>query len=50
VAELPCPLRPRLELLSASHTYANPSRYTIAVKAINIFGNDTMGLLPVTAG
>jgi site-specific DNA-methyltransferase (adenine-specific)/adenine-specific DNA-methyltransferase len=36
-----------LELLSASHTYEKPGRYTIAVKVIDIFGNDTMSLVPV---
>ncbi len=39
-----------LELLSAKHTYAKPGRYTIAVKVIDIFGNDTMTLVPVTVG
>ena len=37
-----------LELLSATHTYTKPGRYTIAVKVIDIFGNDTMSLMPVT--
>jgi hypothetical protein len=36
-----------LELVSASHTYETPGRYTIAVKVIDIFGNDTMTLVPV---
>ena len=36
-----------LELLSAPHTYEEPGRYTIAVKVIDIFGNDTMSLIPV---
>jgi len=39
-----------LELTTASHTYPSPGRYTIAVKVIVIFGNDTMSLLPVTVG
>ncbi len=39
-----------LEMTSARHTYAKPGRYTIAVKVIDIFGNDTMTLVPVTAG
>ena len=30
-----------LELTSVSHTYAKPGRYVIAVKVIDIFGNDT---------
>lgn len=39
-----------LELVSATHTYEKPGRYTIAVKVIDIFGNDTMTLIPVTVG
>ncbi len=39
-----------LELTSAPHTYEKPGRYTIAVKVIDIFGNDTMTLVPITAG
>lgn len=39
-----------LELTSASHTYTKPGRYIIAVKVIDIFGNDTMTLVPVTVG
>jgi adenine-specific DNA-methyltransferase len=39
-----------LELTTASHTYTKPGRYTIAVKVIDIFGNDTMTLIPVTIG
>jgi len=39
-----------LELLSAPHTYDRPGRYTAAVKVIDIFGNDTMTLVPVTVG
>ncbi|MFZ4394084.1 MAG: PKD domain-containing protein [Kiritimatiellia bacterium] len=39
-----------LELTTASHTYPKPGRYTIAVKVIDIFGNDTMTLVPVTVG
>jgi adenine-specific DNA-methyltransferase len=37
-----------LELTSAPHAYAKPGRYTIAVKVIDIFGNDTMTLVPVS--
>src|ERR1035441_8609233 len=33
-----------LEMTTASHTYEKPGRYTIAVKVIDIFGNDTMTL------
>jgi site-specific DNA-methyltransferase (adenine-specific)/adenine-specific DNA-methyltransferase len=39
-----------LELKTAEHTYAQPGRYTIAVKVIDIFGNDTMTLLPANVG
>jgi DNA modification methylase len=39
-----------LELTTAPHTYGVPGRYTIAVKVIDIFGNDTMTLVPVTIG
>ena len=39
-----------LELTTVSHTYAKTGRHTIAVKVIDIFGNDTMTLVPVTAG
>ncbi len=36
-----------LELTTALHTYDRPGRYTVAVKVIDIFGNDTMTLVPV---
>jgi site-specific DNA-methyltransferase (adenine-specific)/adenine-specific DNA-methyltransferase len=39
-----------LELKTASHSYTKPGRYTIAVKVVDIFGNDTMTLVPVNAG
>jgi site-specific DNA-methyltransferase (adenine-specific)/adenine-specific DNA-methyltransferase len=39
-----------LELKSTLHTYAKPGRYTVAVKVIDIFGNDTMTLIPVNVG
>ncbi len=39
-----------LEMTTAPHTYPKPGRYVIAVKVIDIFGNDTMTLVPVTAG
>ncbi len=39
-----------LELVTAAHTYDRPGRYTVAVKAIDIFGNDTMTLVPVNVG
>jgi adenine-specific DNA-methyltransferase len=39
-----------LEMTSAPHTYSKAGRYVIAVKVIDIFGNDTMSLLTVTVG
>ena len=39
-----------LELKTAEHTYQMPGRYTVAVKVIDIFGNDTMTLVPVNVG
>ena len=39
-----------LELTSALHTYERPGRYTVAVKVIDIFGNDTMTLVQVHVG
>ncbi|MGQ0528508.1 MAG: site-specific DNA-methyltransferase, partial [Panacagrimonas sp.] len=39
-----------LELISAEHSYQRPGRYTVAVKVIDIFGNDTMTLVPVNVG
>jgi DNA modification methylase len=39
-----------LELQTARHTYDRPGRYTVAVKVIDIFGNDTMTLVPVSIG
>jgi PKD repeat protein len=39
-----------VDLKSVLHTYAKPGRYTIALKVIDIFGNDTMTLLPVNVG
>ena len=39
-----------LELATALHTYDRPGRYTVAVKVIDIFGNDTMTLVPVSVG
>jgi hypothetical protein len=40
----------RLDLISAPHTYDRPGRYTVAVKVVDIFGNDTMTLVPVSVG
>ncbi|MCX6923125.1 MAG: hypothetical protein NT154_07945 [Verrucomicrobia bacterium] len=39
-----------LELTTVSHTYPKPGRYTIAAKVIDIFGNDTMTLIPISVG
>ncbi len=39
-----------LELITAEHTYDKAGRYTVAVKVIDIFGNDTMTLVPVNVG
>ncbi len=37
----------KLELTSASHTYDRPGRHVIAVKVIDIFGNDTTKVFAV---
>ena len=39
-----------LDLSTAEHTYEKAGRYTVAVKVIDIFGNDTMTLVPVNVG
>lgn len=39
-----------LELITAEHSYDRPGRYTVAVKVVDIFGNDTMTLVPVNVG
>jgi adenine-specific DNA-methyltransferase len=39
-----------LELTSVTHIYDKPGRYTVAIKVIDIFGNDTMTLVPVSVG
>ena len=39
-----------LDLVSAAHVYPKAGRYTVAVKVIDIFGNDTMTLVPVSVG
>jgi site-specific DNA-methyltransferase (adenine-specific)/adenine-specific DNA-methyltransferase len=39
-----------LELKTVAHTYPKPGRYTVAIKVIDIFGNDTMTLVPVNVG
>jgi len=40
----------KLELTSVAHIYPKRGRYTVAVKVLDIFGNDTMTLIPVTVG
>jgi DNA modification methylase len=40
----------KLELTAASHTYPKAGRYIIAVKVVDIFGNDTMTLVSVNVG
>jgi adenine-specific DNA-methyltransferase len=39
-----------LELKTAPHVYDRAGRYMVAVKVIDIFGNDTMTLVPVNVG
>lgn len=39
-----------LDLTTAEHTYERSGRYTVAVKVVDIFGNDTMTLVPVNVG
>ena len=39
-----------LEITSISHIYPKAGRYVIAVKVIDIFGNDTMTLLTINIG
>lgn len=39
-----------LELTSAPHAYPKAGRYVVAVKVIDIFGNDTTTLFPVSVG
>ncbi|MGH7980464.1 MAG: hypothetical protein ACREE6_13895 [Limisphaerales bacterium] len=39
-----------LELTTARHTYPKAGRYIVAVKVVDIFGNDTMTLVSVTVG
>ena len=44
----PC-LQP-VGFLTAAHVYDRPGRYQVAVKVVDIFGNDTMTLIPVMVG
>ena len=39
-----------LDLTTVEHSYDRPGRYLVAVKVIDIFGNDTMTLVPVNVG
>ena len=39
-----------LEFITAEHKYEKKGRYIVAVKVIDIFGNDTMILVPVSVG
>jgi site-specific DNA-methyltransferase (adenine-specific)/adenine-specific DNA-methyltransferase len=39
-----------LELKTVPHVYGRAGRYTVAVKVIDIFGNDTMTLVPINVG
>ncbi len=39
-----------LALKSVARTYARPGRYQVAMKVIDIFGNDIMTIVPVTVG
>jgi hypothetical protein len=50
VAEFRTRRNRELELTSAMHTYQRPGRYAVAVKVIDIFGSDTMTLVPVNVG
>jgi len=43
------PLLPELRWFPADE-YDKPGRYAVAVKVIDIFGNDTMTLVPVVVG
>lgn len=40
----------KLEVVTAEHLYHRAGRYTVAVKVIDIFANDTMALVPVHVG
>ena len=39
-----------LEMTSAPHTYPRPQRFVLAVKVMDILGNDTNCLVSVTVG
>ena len=38
------------ELRSAPHEYERAGRYVIAIRVVDIFGNDTMSLVPASVG
>jgi adenine-specific DNA-methyltransferase len=38
----------KLELMSAPHTYEEPGEYSVMVKVIDVFGNDTSSIIRVT--
>jgi adenine-specific DNA-methyltransferase len=40
----------KLDLTTAAHAYGKAGRYTIAIKVVDIFGNDTMTLMPISVG
>lgn len=40
----------KLDLITAAYVYDTAGRYTIATKVVDIFGNDTMTLTPITVG
>ena len=48
MAEFPDATEAQLELTRRRTRTRQPGRYTIAVKVIDIFGNDTMTLVPFT--
>ena len=50
MAELPHAPEPRSGIADRRAYLRPPGRYTVAVKVIDIFGNDTMTLVPVNVG
>jgi hypothetical protein len=40
----------KIELVSAKYEYPNPGKYKVAVKVIDVFGNDTTRIFDVTVG
>ena len=37
-----------LQMISGSHKYTKPGKYKVAIKVIDIFGNDTTKVIPIT--